>query len=159
MKKLFFIIALISTAFVQTGLGQDSAHQTSLSSLLPQYFAVKDALVSGNGTMASTKAGEFLETLNSINNKVISEGNINALRKDVTSISNTRDVKKQREYFSNFSNNMIALAKTLKLSNEPVYQAFCPMKKANWLSSDQTIKNPYFGSSMLNCGKVVETYN
>jgi hypothetical protein len=34
---------------------------------------------------------------------------------------------------------------------------YCPMKKANWLSSSATIKNPYYGNSMLTCGKVVET--
>jgi hypothetical protein len=31
------------------------------------------------------------------------------------------------------------------------------MKKESWLSSSATVKNPYFGNSMINCGKVVET--
>jgi hypothetical protein len=31
------------------------------------------------------------------------------------------------------------------------------MKKATWLSSSKTIKNPYFGSAMPTCGKVTET--
>jgi hypothetical protein len=54
---------------------------------------------------------------------------------------------------------MTVLAKAVKLSSEPVYQVYCPMKKANWLSSSKEIKNPYFGSAMLTCGKVVETIN
>jgi hypothetical protein len=33
------------------------------------------------------------------------------------------------------------------------------MKKAYWLSGDAAIKNPYFGSSMLTCGKVSTTIN
>ncbi|MAQ74933.1 MAG: hypothetical protein CL613_01215 [Aquimarina sp.] len=31
------------------------------------------------------------------------------------------------------------------------------MKKAYWLSKEKDIKNPYYGSSMLTCGKVAET--
>jgi hypothetical protein len=31
------------------------------------------------------------------------------------------------------------------------------MKKASWLSSEAAIKNPYFGSAMLTCGKVTAT--
>jgi hypothetical protein len=27
----------------------------------------------------------------------------------------------------------------------------------NWLSKENTIKNPYYGSQMLSCGSVVET--
>jgi hypothetical protein len=29
-------------------------------------------------------------------------------------------------------------------------------KGANWLSKENAIKNPYYGSSMLTCGKTVE---
>jgi hypothetical protein len=54
---------------------------------------------------------------------------------------------------------MASLAKSVKLTTEPIYQAYCPMKKANWLSNDKAIKNPYYGSAMLTCGKVVETIN
>jgi hypothetical protein len=30
-------------------------------------------------------------------------------------------------------------------------------KGANWLSKENAIKNPYYGSSMLSCGKTTET--
>lgn len=41
--------------------------------------------------------------------------------------------------------------------NHAVYYQYCPMKKAYWLSMEKEIKNPYYGSSMLTCGKVIET--
>jgi DNA-binding transcriptional regulator WhiA len=72
-------------------------------------------------------------------------------------MSETKDLKKQREYFASFSTNMIAVAKAVKLSDKPVYHAYCPMKKASWLSSEKAIKNPYYGSSMLTCGEVTGT--
>ena len=50
--------------------------------------------------------------------------------------------------------------KASKLKNAIYYQ-HCPMandgKGANWLSKEEEIKNPYFGSMMLSCGKTIET--
>jgi hypothetical protein len=159
MKKSILVIALLATVFAQKTFAQDSTQQHQLSQLLTQYYNIKDALVAGNGNLASVKAEEFIKTANSIDYKVISEGNINALLKDATPLSETKDIKVQREHFSNLSNNMASLAKSVKLTIEPIYQAYCPMKKANWLSNDKAIKNPYYGSAMLTCGKVVETIN
>jgi hypothetical protein len=49
------------------------------------------------------------------------------------------------------------MAKGVKLSSEPIYQQYCPMKKAAWLSNESAVKNPYYGSSMLTCGNVTDT--
>ena len=159
MKKFVLFLAILITVFSKASIAQDSTQQRQLSQLLSQYYGIKDALVAGNGNDASTKAGEFIKTANSIDYKLISEGNINALLKDATPISETKDIKVQRTHFANFSNNMVTLAKSLKLSAATIYQAYCPMKKANWLSSEKEIKNPYYGSAMLSCGQVVETIN
>lgn len=133
-----------------------SSQQESLQ-LLSSYYNIKDALVSGNASAASAKAGEFMQTANSLNEKVLPVENKNALLKDAEQISKSKDIKQQRKLFAGFSNNMAALAKAVKLTTEPVYQQYCPMKKALWLSSSKAIKNPYFGNAMLTCGKVAET--
>ncbi len=157
MKKIFLIVALIATAFVQKSFAQDTSNQKQLSQLLTSYYQVKDALIEGNSTNASSKAEAFLKTANGISNRTISEGSRNALVKDAGVISDSKDLKKQREVFANFSTNMYALAKSLKLTTEPIYYNYCPMKKSYWLSNNRVIKNPYFGSAMLTCGKVTET--
>ncbi len=159
MKKLILMTALLATVFVQKIFAQDSTQKYQLSQLLSQYYNIKDALVAGNGVLASVKAEEFIKTANSIDYKLISEGNINASLKDATPISEIKDIKIQRDHFANLSNNMATLAKGVKLTADPIYQAYCPMKKANWLSNDKAIKNPYYGNAMLTCGKVVETIN
>ncbi len=51
---------------------------------------------------------------------------------------------------------MYTLLKVAKYE-EPVYYQYCPMKDSNWLSKEETIKNPYYGAQMLSCGKTVET--
>ncbi|HXL58152.1 MAG TPA: DUF3347 domain-containing protein [Chitinophagaceae bacterium] len=156
-KKILFIVAFLSTAFVQYGFAQDNAKQSNPSQLLTSYYNIKNALVAGNANTASASAEEFVKTLNGVDYKVISEGNVNALLKDATAISEMKDINHQREHFAGLSSNMVAVAKAVKLSDQPIYEAYCPMKKAYWLSTEATIKNPYFGSTMLTCGKVVET--
>lgn len=152
MKKIFITVVLIATSLSQMTFAQNTAGEST--AILTQYYAVKDALISGNSTLATANAVEFLKVAN---DATIPEANRIALLKDAGAIAKTKDLKKQREYFSDFSENMFALAKAQKLSADQVYKAYCPMVKASWLSNTAAIKNPYYGSAMLTCGKVVET--
>ena len=135
----------------------DAGTQKQLSQLLIYYYNVKNALIAGDAVSAPTNAAAFVKTINAVDYKIISEGNIHTLASDAGKIAEAKDIKKQREYFANFSINMAAVAKAVKLTDQPIYQAYCPMKKAYWLSNEKAIKNPYYGSSMLTCGEVTET--
>ena len=153
MKRSALVITIFLTAFAHLSFAQDKQTQQ----LLSDYYNIKDALVAGNANVAAAKAGDFIKTLNGIDYKVISEGNVNVLLKDAGKIAESNDLNKQRVVFSNFSDNVIAVAKAVKLSDKEIYLQYCPMKKASWLSSEKGIKNPYYGSSMLTCGSVKET--
>lgn len=150
MKKIFFTVALIATTLVQSSFAQDKT-----SDIFAHYYAIKDALVSGNASLANTKAIAFVKTV--ADDAALPEANRAGLVKDAAKIAATKDLKKQREYFSGFSDQMFELAKSTKLNKEPIYKAYCPMAKGSWLSNSSAIKNPYYGSAMLTCGKVVET--
>ena len=103
------------------------------------------------------KAEEFKKILNKIDDKEFPITLRTALLKDADTFSKTKDLQKQRELFNVFSDDMYALAKTIKLSSDPIYKDYCPMKKSSWLSNTVAIKNPYYGSAMLTCGKIIET--
>lgn len=156
MKKITVILIAFSIGFIQKTFAQD-AIQSSTSLLLDSYYGIKNSLVKGNAQAASDSAEEFIRILNGIDYKVISEGNVNILLKDATVISESKDISEQRKVFENFSNNMTELAKVIDLSDDTIYQMYCPMKDAYWLSDEKEIKNPYFGNTMLTCGKVVDT--
>jgi hypothetical protein len=180
MKKIILILLIISYAFIPALAQHDhSSHQKQSSSakadtaakttiseasqrqleqLLNVYYNIKNALVTGDATTAAKNAGEFLRTVNAIDFKTLSEGNIHILAKDAGRISESRDLAKQRSYFAILSSNMAEVARSFKLSNQPVYLQYCPMKKASWLSSEKEIRNPYYGNSMLTCGEVSETF-
>ena len=157
MKKILLAFTFLTIAFSQRGLAQNAAQDSLLPTLLSNYLHIKDALVAGNAANASVSAGDFMKTLNGIDYKVISEGNSNALLKYAGVIFDSKDINRQRIVFSRLSDNMIVVAKAVKLSDKEVLVEYCPMKKASWLSVEKSIKNPYYGSSMLTCGSITET--
>ena len=156
MNKIFLMLAFIATAFTQNSFAQDSTKAQS-AQILNAYYKLKDALVSSNATSAAANADELVNAINAIDKQTVNDDARATLLKDAAAISQSKDIKQQREKFATLSNNMFELAKTVKLSAEPVYQQYCPMKKASWLSNDKAIKNPYYGSAMLTCGSVKTT--
>lgn len=162
-KKILFTVAFLATVFVQQSFAQpapavrEDSVKTHASPLLTSYYALKDALVSSNSNTAVTSAGDFVKAANALDKKMATPESLKALVSDATAISQTKDLKLQREKFATLSTNLFALAKTVKLTIEPVYQQYCPMKKASWLSNNRAIKNPYYGSAMLTCGSVKTT--
>ncbi len=156
MKKFFSLVVMFTTLAMHLSFAQDNS-KVQPTQLLSLYYDIKDALVSGNSITASAKSEDFIKAMNGIDSKIVTEASREVLLKDATAISTTKDLKEQRIRFAPFSDNMIALAKIVKLSAEPIYQQYCPMKKASWLSNQQGIKNPYYGSAMLTCGSVKAT--
>ncbi|WP_316815754.1 DUF3347 domain-containing protein [Pedobacter nyackensis] len=160
MKKILIAFALIAIAWVKPGFAQN----TQTKSLLNSYYEIKNALVNSDAIAAALKASEFSKTLGNIDMKSMPKSDMmtfvefqEKLVTDSKRISGAKSIVKQREYFANLSINLFKLAKVVKLTNEPVYYDYCPMKKSYWLTDNATIKNPYYGKEMLTCGTVKET--
>lgn len=156
MKKIFVSLVLMAIAFTQTSMAQDAANSKQLPELLNIYYQIKDALINENSNVAATQAKAFLKTVEGISQQIPDETRA-SLVKAAGIISGGKEIKTQRDAFANLSTTMYDLAKSLKLGTSPVYYDYCPMKKSYWLSNDKAIKNPYYGSSMLTCGRIVET--
>lgn len=138
-----------------------------LQTVFDSYFEVKDALVATDESAASAKSKELLSAIDAVKMdklemdvhmvwmKVLTD-----LKVDSKNIAETKDISKQRTLFISLSKNMYEMIKISKVET-PTYYQFCPMandgKGANWLSKESSIKNPYYGSMMLSCGKTVET--
>ena len=141
------------------------ASQTA-SSLIDNYLAVKNALVNDNQDTAA-KAAESLETslanfdVDTVEyskqketNAIIDEMKVHA--KQMSKL----DITHQRTHFAEINvdiKNLLAITG----SDRVLYEQYCPMYNNNsggaWLSTSEDIKNPLFGSQMLNCGAVKQT--
>jgi hypothetical protein len=138
-----------------------------LQTVYNSYFDLKDALVKTDAATASANAASLLTALNAVKMETLKMEEHLAwmklekeLKTDAAYISKSRDITRQRSHFITLSKNMTELVKAAKPA-EKVYLQHCPMandgKGADWLSRENPVKNPYYGSMMLTCGKTVET--
>jgi len=138
-----------------------------LKAVFDNYFVVKDAMISSDGNATSIASKELFTAISNVimeklemDVHVVWMKVLNQIKEDSEHIADTKDIKHQREHFTTLSKDIYALLQVAKY-DVPVYFQFCPMyndgKGANWLSKENTIKNPYYGSMMLSCGKTVET--
>jgi len=151
-----------NTAKLESGT-KEIVDASQLQSIYNAYFTVKDALIKSDSKLTSAKAKDLLTAITAVkmdklksNEHTVWMKVVKKLTADAKSISATTDLKKQRETFKSLSKSTYDL---IKVSNpeQPIYKQYCPMADADWLSKEKAVKNPYYGSSMLTCGNVVET--
>lgn len=140
-----------------------------LKVVFDNYFVIKDAMISSDGNSTSIASKELLTAINNVKmDKLDMDVHmvwmkvLNQIKRDSELISNTKDIKIQRNHFTTLSKDIYSLIKVANYE-VPVYFQHCPMyndgKGANWLSKENEVKNPYYGNRMLTCGKTVETIN
>ena len=59
-----------------------------------------------------------------------------------------------RDAFGTLSDALIVYADSTHDALEGATTAYCPMVKKSWVQQGASIRNPYFGKSMLACGSV-----
>lgn len=112
------------------------------------YIHVKNALINADVKEAKTGATALKTALTAAGNatgaglagKIAGAGSIDDQRESLNAL--TKEVEK--------------VIKMTKLTSGTVYRQHCPMADGDWLASEATIKNPYYGDDMLSCGRVEE---
>ncbi len=139
--------------------------QQQLNSVYNAYINLKDALVKEDSISTSANTTTLLNKLNKVDMKLLSDNKAHnhwmslegEIKSSATSISETSDIKSQRDHFKHLSSHLINAVQLFGI-NEKVYVEFCPMADNNngayWLSKEEKVINPYFGEAMLTCGEV-----
>ncbi|MDX1349525.1 MAG: efflux RND transporter periplasmic adaptor subunit [Putridiphycobacter sp.] len=141
--------------------------QEQLKEVYNDYINLKDALVKEDSKGSSQNASSLLSNLNRVDMKLLKDEAhnhwmplVDEIKSSATSISETSDIKSQRDHFKHLSSHLIKAVQIFGV-NEKVYVEFCPMADNNngayWLSKEEQILNPYFGDAMLKCGEVKQT--
>ena len=142
------------------------ASSKSTTTIIDAYLAVKDALVADDAATTSAKSADLVAALKSYDiagSQANDPEELERLQVEATGFAEklaTADIAAQRESFQALS---VVLKDMLKIAgtDRTLYHQYCPMYKGNtggmWLSANEDIKNPLFGSSMLTCGRVEET--
>lgn len=144
----------------------------SFTQLLNAYSSLKDALVASDTGKASAAALALRTAADSLKVNEIKGDSTGLIKETATTFTSTiigsaqalaaeKDIKGKRKEFEMIADAMWSLTRTVRYTGQKLYWQFCPMafdnKGAYWMSYEREIKNPYFGSEMLNCGSVEDS--
>ena len=145
----------------------------SFAKLLASYYDVKDALVASDSIKANTAAAALVVNADSllVSEIVDSSGLLKTTASNFAAtisgsakgLMGEKDLEAKRREFQMISEAMYDLTRTIRYDQQKVYHQYCPMAFDNtgayWLSNEEQIKNPYFGSKMLSCGETRDSLN
>jgi hypothetical protein len=137
-----FAIAVVAVI----GLGVAAAGQgtADTKAIVASYLAIHDQLASDKFDNVKAPAQEIVAQASKMGESGA------AMVTAAKAVEGAADLEAARKAFAPLSDAVIAATKG-QLGDAKV--AFCPMAKASWIQKDATIKNPYYGGSMLTCGE------
>lgn len=158
----------INTTAEKAGV-KEQVQNFSIAPIVKDYLVLKNALIADNDKTAADAGKQLFATLKSIDMKTV-PANKHKEYMDIADNAkenaehigdNAGKIDHQREHLASLSkdvSDLIAMFGT----TQKLYQDYCPMYNdgngAIWISETKAIKNPYYGSKMLNCGSVKKEY-
>lgn len=164
MKTIKYLAAAILFMTISAVKASPIDVHAAINNVVKSYLGIKNALATDNSTAANDQAKKFTAAL-----KEVPEGQMDAkqketwtkyaekLRYDGEHIGESTAIAHQREHFGDLSNNMYIVLKAFQTNEMVLYKQYCPMAKKSWISESSTIKNPYYGNKMAECGSTKET--
>lgn len=143
--------------------------RNQITKLADAYFQVKNALVEDNEQESKKSLIGFNQSLGAVDMKLLNGSGHdlwmemwNGMKDASSKMEKSTTIEEQRTHFSMLSLQILEMTETFGIDKEVVYKDFCPMAFGNqgafWLSEEKDILNPYFGTSMISCGEVKDTY-
>jgi Cu(I)/Ag(I) efflux system membrane fusion protein len=142
--------------------------RSQLSQLIPAYLSIGQALSADDGDSAARAVAALPQVVDAIDPQSL-EGKtterwtteLNSLSTITARLSKANDLASLRSAFALLSDELLTLQRTFGFPNsDQLFELHCPMafegRGASWIQSDDTVRNPYYGASMLKCADRVE---
>jgi len=143
-----------------------SEEATSSDALLAHYEAIRQLLIADTADGAAGHAKELAEVATALSGESdaahvgVAPDELAAARAllpeiaaAATRLAEAHGLEATREAFGALSQPLVRYRELLHGDVPEV--VYCPMAKKSWLQPEGPIGNPYYGTSMLRCGKVV----
>jgi hypothetical protein len=151
------MIGLIMTLALVVGSVIAGSGATSVDQLLGQYYVIQNSLAADSTSRVWASAAKIATiSRQTAGLEPQAKSQLIALS-DAAAKLQAADLKSARNGFGELSDRLIAYLQATGAKRNPPYQFFCPMVKKNWLQPDRETRNPYYGSSMLTCGELVQS--
>ncbi|WP_339840959.1 DUF3347 domain-containing protein [uncultured Maribacter sp.] len=145
-------------------MNMDKMQDAKAEAILSDYFVLKEALVADDTKKAAQTSAKLAASLKAIDKSNYTADEQKELADIIADATEHAEhiakspIEHQREHFKMLSKDITDMVAITGTKNT-LYQQFCPMYDggSNWLSESSDVKNPYYGSKMPTCGKVIET--
>jgi protein SCO1 len=125
---------------------------STMASLLDPYLRIQEALSADTLTGVSDAAHRIATEATRVGSSAASIGSA------AGPLQQAADLKSARTAFGTLTAALITYAKTSHaMIGDDVHVAYCPMLQKYWLQKGISIRNPYYGKAMLQCGRLNPT--
>ena len=167
-KKTIVAVLLLALGSSFSVLAHDNEHsESAFDQMSESYLAIQTSLAGDTLEGVRENAGVITDLAEKLNGKFnnhmagVEEKDGKAclklmpvLASSSKELGSAKDIKAARAAFGDLSEAMVAYRNMIP--GEKPNVAYCPMVKKNWLQNGKKVSNPYYGSSMLRCGSIVE---
>jgi hypothetical protein len=161
MNRLLLFLSLLALGGVLAAPGGASAatFEEGMQPILREYLSIQDALASdtlAGVPEAARKLGAAARALD-VKKAGRPAAELAALTKELATSASTlgaaKDLAAARQAFKTLSRPMVAWATVARPAGIEVMS--CSMVEGKWLQKTRSVRNPYYGASMLKCGERV----
>lgn len=141
---------------VISGLCLAAPTDNQFEEILDHYFEIQAALAadSTEGIDTASQSIERLATSVKSNGSEI-QGLAASVSKAAREIQG-KDLEAARLSFFGLSKPILAYLHQFYEGERQYFRYYCSMAKKGWIQSEEGTKNPYYGSSMLTCGELIQ---
>ena len=145
-------------------IASNQQKNSATTPIINAYLAIKNGLVADDKAATAKGAKNLLAAFSKFDMSKLSSDTHKEYMEILESAKEQAEhivkspIDHQREHFETLSTDISDMI-TLLGTEKTLYQDYCPMAKASWLSEVKDIKNPYYGAKMMTCGSVKKQIN
>jgi hypothetical protein len=137
-------------------LAQAGTIDAGIDKLLVEYFKIQTVLAKDSKDGVDAAAAGIVELTEEVKT---SDAALNKIVLDIRTAAEgikQKDLEQTRLQFFELSRPFLAYLHQYHASKERYFRYHCPHANKAWVQAHDKIRNPYYGSAMLECGNLIK---
>jgi len=151
MKRLWCVWILAGACLAWAG-----TIDTDVDKLLKEYFKIQTVLAKDSKNGVDAAAAQLVKLVTATKTADAKLSKIVLEIKNAAEGIQGKDLEKTREQFFELSKPFLSYLHQFHSNKDQYFRYHCPHANKAWVQDHEEIRNPYYGSSMLECGNLIK---